>query len=110
MNILMSLMSLDIGGAETHVFELSKELKRRGHNIIITSNGGAYVKDLEDAGIKHYQVPLQNKNPKNVAKAFSLLKKIITGLSNNEGVVGLCADMYDNFEFFKDTDDVSVSY
>jgi len=29
MNILMSLMSLDIGGAETHVFELSKELKRQ---------------------------------------------------------------------------------
>lgn len=77
MNILMSLMSLDIGGAETHVFELSKELKKRGHNIIITSNGGAYVKDLEEIGIKHYTVPLQNKNPKNVAKAFSLLKKII---------------------------------
>lgn len=77
MNILMSLMSLDIGGAETHVFELSKELKRRGHNIIITSNGGAYVKELEEFGIKHYTVPLQNKNPKNVAKAFSLLKKII---------------------------------
>ena len=77
MNILMSLMSLDIGGAETHVFELSKELKRRGHNIIITSNGGAYVKDLEDAGIKHYTVPLQNKNPRNVMTAFSMLKKII---------------------------------
>lgn len=77
MNILMSLMSLDIGGAETHVFELSKELKKRGHNIIITSNGGAYVADLEKEGIKHYVVPLQNKNPKNVAKAFSLLKKII---------------------------------
>lgn len=77
MNILMSLMQLEIGGAETHVVELSKELKRRGHNIIITSNGGAYVKELENAGIKHYCVPLQNKKPKNVVKAYSMLKKII---------------------------------
>lgn len=78
MNILMSLMQLDIGGAETHVVELSKELKRRGHNIIITSNGGAYVEELEQSGIKHYNVPLQNKQPKNVFKAYSMLKKIIT--------------------------------
>lgn len=77
MNILMSLMQLDIGGAETHVVELSKELKRRGHNIIITSNGGAYVDELEQSGIKHYSVPLQNKQPKNVFKAYSMLKKII---------------------------------
>ena len=77
MNILMSLMQLDIGGAETHVVELAKELKRRGHKIVITSNGGAYVEELEKNGIKHYLVPLQNKKPQNVAKAFSLLKKII---------------------------------
>lgn len=78
MNIMMSLMQLDIGGAETHVVELAKELKRRGHNIIITSNGGAYVEELNRCGIKHYEVPLQNKKPQNVLKAFSLLRKIIT--------------------------------
>lgn len=77
MNILMSLMQLDIGGAETHVVELAKELKRRGHNITVTSNGGAYVEELEKCGIKHYAVPLQNKKPQNVIKAFSLLKEII---------------------------------
>ena len=77
MKILMSLMQLDIGGAETHVVELAKELKRRGHEIIITSNGGAYVSELENFGIRHFTVPLQNKNPKNVLCAFKLLKKII---------------------------------
>lgn len=70
-------MKLDIGGAETHVVELAKELKRRGHNVIITSNGGVYVKELENSGIKHYTVPLQNKNPFNVIKAYRMLKKII---------------------------------
>ena len=49
-NILLSLMQLNIGGAETHVVELAKELKRKGFNVIVTSNGGVYVKELEDAG------------------------------------------------------------
>lgn len=75
--ILMSLMKLDIGGAETHVLELAKELKKRGAEVIITSNGGAYEKELAESGIKHYKVPLQNKNPLNVIKAFKTLKKII---------------------------------
>ncbi|MCR4718501.1 MAG: glycosyltransferase [Firmicutes bacterium] len=77
MNILMALMGLDIGGAETHVTELSKELKRRGHNVIVASNGGVYERELLDFGIKHYKVPLQNKKPNNIVSSLSLLKKII---------------------------------
>lgn len=76
--IMLSLMQLDIGGAETHVVELAKELKRRGAEVIVTSNGGAYETELSENGIKHYKVPLQNKNPLNVIKAFKLLKNIIT--------------------------------
>ncbi len=74
---MLSLMQLNIGGAETHVVELAKELKRQGFNVIVTSNGGVYVKELEDAGIKHYRVPLQNKNPINVIKAIAQLRRII---------------------------------
>ena len=77
LKILMALMQFDIGGAETHVVELAKELKRRGYEIIIASNGGAYEKEVEDFGIKHYKVPLQNKNPMNVISAFRTLEKII---------------------------------
>lgn len=77
LNIMLSLMQLDIGGAETHVVELAKELKRRGFNPVVTSNGGSYVRELEESGITHYCVPLQNKNPINVFKSVRLLKKII---------------------------------
>ncbi len=77
LNILIALMRLGIGGAETHVVELAKELKRRGNNVIVASKGGVYVKELEEAGIKHCTVPLQNKNPINMIKAFRFLKKII---------------------------------
>ncbi len=77
LNVLLSLMQLEIGGAETHVVELAKELKRKGINPIVTSNGGAYEKELKEAGIKHYCVPLQNKNPINMLKSVYRLKHII---------------------------------
>lgn len=77
-NILMALMQLDIGGAETHVVELSKEMKRRGHNVVVTSAGGAYEEELERAGIKHYTLPLNSKKPRDMLYAKKGLKNIIT--------------------------------
>ena len=47
--ILMITMGLDIGGAETHIVELSKELKRRGYDILVASRKSrttAYVTRL----------------------------------------------------------------
>ena len=76
-NILLSLQQLTIGGAETHVVELAKELKRRGYNVIVTSSGGVYEKELAASGIKHYNVPLQSKNPVQVMRAMRILKKVI---------------------------------
>ena len=75
LRILIATMQLGIGGAETHIVELSKELHRRGYCVIVASNGGDYVKELEEAGIKHYRVPLQNKNPRNMAKAAAMIFK-----------------------------------
>ena len=75
--ILMTLMGLEIGGAETHVVELAIELSRRGYEISVASNGGVYVADLEQAGITHYQIPLHNKKPMNMLKSYRALKKLI---------------------------------
>ncbi len=78
MNILMVTMSLDIGGAETHITELSCELKRMGHSVTVASNGGIYVQKLEKQGIRHIKVPLHSKNPLLVAKAYNILYKDIS--------------------------------
>lgn len=75
--ILMATMGLDIGGAETHIVELSKELRRRGYEVVIASNGGIYVDEAERAGIKHYRVPMHNRDYKNVIRSYFLLKDII---------------------------------
>ncbi len=75
--ILMTLTRFDIGGAETHVLELSLELQRMGYYVVVASNGGVYEKNLQEAGIPHYKVPMHSKKPAQVKKSLSLLKKII---------------------------------
>lgn len=77
MKILLVTMGMDIGGAETHILELAKELKRRGNEVFVASNGGEYVKELEDDNIKHITAPLNNKKPKNIIKSYKILKKLI---------------------------------
>ena len=75
--ILMTLMGLEIGGAETHVVELSKELKKQGYDILVASNGGVYEKELKEAGIRHYKVPMNQRNILKMMKSYFMLKKII---------------------------------
>jgi len=70
-------MGMEIGGAETHVLELSKTLQRMGLDIHVVSNGGVYVKELEECGIKHYRVPLHNKQFINVFSSYRAIRKII---------------------------------
>ena len=75
--ILMTLMGMEIGGAETHVLELSKTLQRMGLDVHVVSNGGVYVKELEECGVKHYRVPLHNKQFINVFSSYRAIRKII---------------------------------
>jgi len=75
--ILMTLMGMEIGGAETHVLELSKTLQRMGLSVHVVSNGGVYVQELEECGVKHYQVPLHNKQFINMFSSYRALRQII---------------------------------
>ncbi|MBQ2829606.1 MAG: polysaccharide pyruvyl transferase CsaB [Oscillospiraceae bacterium] len=75
--ILMALMGLEIGGAETHVVELSKELARQGFEIVVASNGGVYEKELTEAGIRHYQVPMHRRTPSLMLRSLFALRRII---------------------------------
>lgn len=77
MRVLMATMQLDIGGAETHIVELSKALKRRGVDVYVASNGGAYETELLEAGIPHFKVPFHSKNPISLSEAYKELKRII---------------------------------
>jgi len=75
--VLMALMGMEIGGAETHVLELCKELTKMGLDVYVASNGGVYETELIRHGIKHFKVPLHNKSPKNLVASYLGLRRII---------------------------------
>lgn len=77
MKILMATMGMDIGGAETHIAELSKQLKAQGHDVIVVSNGGVYVPEIAAAGIRHYQAPLNRRDVGQMRRARAILKDVL---------------------------------
>ena len=77
MNILMVTMSLGIGGVETHITELTKELIRRGHRVTVASAGGVYVPEITASGASHVTLPLAGRSPIGLAQAYFGLRRLI---------------------------------
>ena len=77
MKILMVTMAMNIGGAETHILELCRELNRRGHDITLASFGGVYADELAALGVKHVTLPLHTKRPEAVLTAHHGLERLI---------------------------------
>ena len=77
MKILMVTMAMNIGGAETHILELCRELNRIGHDVTLASFGGVYADELVSLGVKHVTLPLHTKNPASVMTSYNGLKRLI---------------------------------
>lgn len=77
MNILLVTMSMDIGGAETHILELAKELKKRKNNVFVVSAGGKLVEKLIESGIEHVYAPLKDKKINHIIKSYKTIKSMI---------------------------------
>lgn len=73
--IAILCMSLNIGGAETHIFELARGLKQKGHDVTVFSNGGVYAEAMEQAGIRHICAPLNKKSPAALFTSYRLIKR-----------------------------------
>ncbi|MBQ7950985.1 MAG: polysaccharide pyruvyl transferase CsaB [Clostridia bacterium] len=78
MKILLASMKMDIGGAETHILELAKGLSKKGHQVQVISEGGIFVKELEQHGIPHICAPLSSKKPKDIITSYKTLKALFT--------------------------------
>lgn len=68
---------MNIGGAETHILELCRELNRRGHDITLASFGGVYADELVSLGVKHVKLPLHTKQPASVMTSYNGLYRLI---------------------------------
>lgn len=77
MNILLVTMEMNIGGAETHVLELAKELKNQGNEVYVASAGGSLVAELEQNNVTHVYAPLKDKKITHVFSAMKIIKKVI---------------------------------
>lgn len=77
MKIFMAAMSLGIGGAETHIVELGKALKLLGHDVAIASNGGVYVDEILQVGIRHYQIPMHRRDLGMMRRSRRLLRQAL---------------------------------
>lgn len=62
MRIIQILPELNIGGVERHVIDLSNELAKRGHDVMVISNGGQMQIQLSDK-VLHRDLPVHKKNP-----------------------------------------------
>jgi len=77
MNILQILPELNIGGVETGVIDLARYLVKENHKVVVVSNGGGLVGDLEEIGAVHYVLPVHKKSPITMLRMISELVKVI---------------------------------
>ena len=66
---------MDAGGAETHISQLSRELKNFGVEVSVLSGGGRIADKLEAEGIPQKRVPLPSHNLFRLWKLRKKLKK-----------------------------------
>ncbi|HEY3368913.1 MAG TPA: glycosyltransferase family 4 protein [Symbiobacteriaceae bacterium] len=83
--VLLAAMALDLGGAETHVISLARELQRRGHQVVVASAGGRLVSILNESGILHARVPMDSRSPVEMFRAYRLLRQMIA--DHNIGLI-----------------------
>jgi len=76
MNLLFTTSRLSLGGAETHILGLAKELTAMGHTVTIVSAGGKLTKQLP-IGISHMTLPLDRKDPLSVLRSLVGLQHIL---------------------------------
>lgn len=75
--ILLALMKLDIGGAETHAVVLARHLTELGYRVIMASAGGCFEAEVARYGVKHYRVPLHQPNISCLWRSIWALRRIV---------------------------------
>jgi len=81
-NILHISRTMDIGGAERIVYQLSSDLKDEFDSVHVASTGGLWESELATQGIQHHKIlDIDSKNPLTVLKLLYSIRQII---KNNE--------------------------
>ena len=77
-NILHISRTMDIGGAERIVYQLSSDLKDEFDSVHVASTGGLWESELSTKGIQHHKIlDIDSKNPLTVLKLLTSIRQII---------------------------------
>ena len=77
-NILHISRTMDIGGAERIVFQLSSDWKDEFDSVHVASTGGLWESELAAQGIQHHKIlDIDSKNPVTVLKLLFSIHQII---------------------------------
>ena len=77
-NILHISRTMDIGGAERIVYQLSSDLKDEFDSVHVASTGGLWESELSAKGIQHHKIlDIDSKNPLTVLKLLTSIRQII---------------------------------
>ena len=77
-NILHISRTMDIGGAERIVYQLSSDLKDEFDSVHVASTGGLWESELAAKGIQHHKIlDIDSKNPLTVLKLLTSIRQII---------------------------------
>ena len=68
MKILLMTESLDIGGIETNIKRLSKELLDKGHEVTVAARPGVLNDQIEPLGVQIVNLKMSIKSPKAIIK------------------------------------------
>ena len=77
-HILQVLPALESGGVEQGTLELAEFLSQQGLRSSVASFGGKLAKRLDSFGVEHFQLPLDSKNPMQIARNAKRLEKLIS--------------------------------
>ena len=77
-SILHISRTMDIGGAERIVYQLSSDLKDEFDSVHVASTGGLWESELAAQGIQHHKIlDIDSKNPLTVLKLLTSIRQII---------------------------------
>lgn len=77
MRLLYVTSTMAVGGVETNLVRLTRELRRLDHEVWVASTGGRLVEDLEVNGVRHITLPISVRRPGRLLGAARTLRRLI---------------------------------
>ena len=77
MKILTVAEGMEIGGCETHIYELTRGLIKRGHEVVLLTSGGRFADALAREGVRVVYAPTKKRTPLALLRCVIVLRGLL---------------------------------